>query len=94
MKLTLRCKLPEQTFEVTTNLWVIVEWERRFKNKASRLADGVGVEDLAFMAWTAAKLNNIVVPGDFDTFLKKLLDSPEVVSQEIENPTQGEPTED
>ena len=93
MKLTLRAKLPDQTFEVTTNFWVLVEWERKYKSKASNMKDGIGVEDLAFMAWTAAKLNNIVVPGAFDDFCNKLLDPIEVVTEEIENPTQGELTE-
>jgi hypothetical protein len=94
MKLTLRAKLPDQTFEVTTSFWVLVEWERKYKSKASNMKDGIGVEDLAFMAWSAAKLNTIVVPAVFDDFCKKLLEPIEVVSEEIENPIQGELTED
>ena len=56
-------------YEVTTNLVTLVAWERRFKRKASDMANGIGVEDLAFLAWEASKAAKIVVPAEFDTLL-------------------------
>ena len=57
MKLTLKVETTETTYEVTTNLFVIVMWERKYKRKASEMAQGIGVEYLAFMAFEASKLN-------------------------------------
>lgn len=93
MKLHLRVTTQgKDPYEVTTNLKVIVAWERRFKRKASEMATGIGVEDLAFMAWEASKTAKIVVPAEFDKFIDQL-DNVEVIVQELENPTHGEPTE-
>ena len=92
MKLHLRVHQHNaDSYEVTTNFKVIVEWERRFKTKASELAKGIGAEDLAFLAYQASKSAKIVVPGEFDTFLDRL-DYVEVIVEEIENPTPGAPT--
>jgi hypothetical protein len=55
------------------------------------MATGVGVEDLAYLAWESAKAVKIVVPAAFDDYLKKLVNI-EVVSKEPENPTNAEPT--
>ena len=86
MKLTLKVETTETTYEVTTNLFVIVMWERKYKRKASEMATGIGVEDLAFMAYEASKLNKIVVPAEFDTFVKGLTNI-EVIDTEAVNPT-------
>ena len=73
-------------YTVQTNLFVIVAWERKYKRKASDLAAGIGVEDLAYMAFESCKQNNIPVPAVFDDYIKKL-GSIEVVSQDTENPS-------
>ena len=86
MKLTLKVETTETTYEVTTNLFVIVMWERKYKRKASEMATGIGVEDLAFMAYEASKLNKIVVPAEFDTFVKSLV-TIDVLNTEAPNPT-------
>jgi hypothetical protein len=86
MKLTLKVETVETTYEVTTNLYVIVMWERKYKRKASEMATGIGVEDLAFMAYEASKLNKIVVPAEFDTFVKSLV-TIDVLNTEAPNPT-------
>jgi len=86
MKLTLKVETTENTYEVTTNLYVIVMWERKYKRKASEMATGIGVEDLAFMAYEASKLNKIVVPAEFDTFVKNLI-TIDVLNTEAPNPT-------
>jgi hypothetical protein len=56
------------------------------------MANGIGVEDLAFLAWEASKQAKIVVPGEFDKFIARL-DAVEVVAEEIENPILAELTE-
>ena len=91
MKLTLKVTTAEGDYEVTTNLGVIIAWERKFKAKASTLATGIGMEDLAFMAYEAAKHSGVTVPLMFDDYVKKL-ENIEVVSSEPANPTEGEPT--
>ena len=73
-------------YTVTTNLFVVVAWERKYKRKASELAAGIGVEDLAFMAFESCKQSNVPVPAVFDDYIKKLA-SIEVVGQEPENPS-------
>jgi hypothetical protein len=86
MKLTLKVETTDNAYEVATNLFVIVMWERKYKRKASDMAAGIGVEDLAFMAYEASKLNKIVVPSEFETFIKNLVNI-EVVDTEGPNPT-------
>lgn len=81
-----------ETFVVTTNLFTVVSWERKFKRKASDMANGVGIEDLAFLAHTAAKDSGITVPVVLDDFIKKCA-SIDVVGQENENPTDPAPTD-
>jgi hypothetical protein len=93
MQLTLKVTPTEgEPYEVKTNLFVIVAWERRFKTKASTLSTtGVGLEDLAFMAYESCKQMNISVSPSFDDFVKKLANI-EVVEEEQVNPTDGEHT--
>ena len=86
MKLTLRVDQGDGPIEVTTNLFTIVAWERRFKTKASNIANGIGMEDLAFMAHTALQQNGIVVKVVLDDFIKDIV-LLEVVDNETENPT-------
>ena len=91
MKLTLRVDQGDGPLEVTTNLFTIVAWERRFKTKASNIANGIGMEDLAFMAHTALQQNSVVGPVVLDDFIKKIV-LLEVVDTEPENPTVGDTT--
>jgi hypothetical protein len=92
MQLTLKVELPDNTYTVTTNLYVVVAWERKFKRKASDMANGIGIEDLAFLAFEASKLNKIVVPAEFDNFIKQLVNI-EVVEQEQPSFTEAAPTD-
>jgi hypothetical protein len=88
MKLKLKVNTGSGDYEVDTNLFVIVTWERKFKRKASDLASGgIGMEDLAFMAYEATKQAGITVPAMFDDFIKRL-ETLEVVESETVNPTQ------
>jgi hypothetical protein len=72
---------------VTTNLFTVITWERKYKRRAGDLAAGIGAEDLAFLAYEASKAAGITVPLVFDEYAKKIV-SLEVVSQEDQNPTQ------
>ena len=91
MQLTLKVTTDQTTYEVKTNLYVIIAWERKFKQKASNLATGVGLEDLAFMAFESCKVHGISVPAIFDDYVKKLV-AIEVVSDEPTNPIDEAPT--
>ena len=91
MKLTLRVDQGDGPMEITTNLFTIGAWERRFKTKASKISEGIGMEDLAFMAHTALQQNSVVVPVVLDDFIKKIT-LLEVVDTEPENPTVGDTT--
>ncbi len=71
----------EDAYEVTTNLAVIVAWERRFKRRASDLGSGVGMEDLAFMAYEASQRSGVIVPATLDAFINTI-ENLEVVDSE------------
>jgi len=90
MQLTLKVTTDQTTYEVKTNLYVIIAWERKFKQKASNLATGVGLEDLAFMAFEACKVHGITTPAVFDDYVKRLVNI-EVVTDEPTNPTDEAP---
>jgi hypothetical protein len=93
MKLTLAVDLGEGPVEVATNLYVIVQYERKYKRKASEMASSIGYEDLLFLAYESCKVHGVTVPVVFDDFIKRAV-SIEVVEQEAdENPTQGSLTD-
>lgn len=93
MKLTLAVDLGDGPIEVTSNLYVIVQYERKYKRKASDMANGVGMEDLLFIAYESCKLHGVTVPVVFDDFIKKAV-SVEVVDQDTAaNPTLAAPTD-
>lgn len=88
MKITLKCDLGDGPFEVTTTLYSVVEWERKMKRRASEIAtSGIGVEDLAYLAYVTIKLlGTVVVPPVFDDFVKRLV-SIDVVEELDPRPT-------
>jgi hypothetical protein len=90
MQLTLQVTNQDGAYQVSTNLFTIILWERRFKRKAADMANGIGVEDLLYLAWEASKQNKIVVPAEFDTYCKQITNV-EVIDQEAPNPTQAAP---
>ena len=71
----------ENAYEVVTSLAVIVAWERRFKRRASDLGSGVGMEDLAFMAYEASQRSGVIVPATLDAFINSI-ENLEVVDSE------------
>jgi hypothetical protein len=90
MQQAIQVDLGDGPFTVTTNLWVIVQWERKFKRKASDLANGAGAEDMAYRAYEACKTNGVVVPAVFDDFLRKAVVS--FGETEATDPTDPAPT--
>ena len=92
MQLTIRVDQGEGPVEVTTNLFTIVAWERKFKRKASDMGNGIGIEDLAYLAHQACQQHNVTVPIVLDDFIKKLV-LLEVVSDEPDRPTSPVPTD-
>ena len=93
MKIQLRVHPNEgDPYEVTTNLFVVVAWERRTKKQASSLANGIGAEDLAFFAFESAKQSGITVKAVFDDFIKSI-DSVEVITRDAPNPTDAAVTD-
>ncbi len=87
MNLTIRVTRHGETYDVTTNLMVTVLWERKYKARASDLANGVSMETLAYMSYEASKMAAIVVPVSFDDYIRSI-DNLEVVDSEPANPTQ------
>ena len=94
MQLTLQIDLGNGPVIVKTNLMVIVNWERKYKRKASEISSqGIGIEDLSFMAHESAKNAGIgSVPLMLDDFIKQLV-SLEVVDAESPNPTEAAPSD-
>lgn len=75
MKLTIQVTQTDgKIYQVKTNLFVIVAWERKFKRKSSDLSNAIGHEDLLFMAYESAKQSNVPVPPVFDDFIKRVED--------------------
>jgi hypothetical protein len=87
MKLTLEVTEQEGKYTVSTNLYVIIAWERKFKRKISELSTGIGMEDLAFMAFECCKQQSIPVPMVFDDYIKRLVNI-EVLDDDPVNPSQ------
>ena len=81
MQLTLKVTFNDgQQQTLTTNLFTIVAWERKYKRKASQIADGIGIEDLAFLAYEAQRSLGVTVPALLDDYIKSLQNL-EVVEQ-------------
>ena len=93
MKVTLQVtETGGNVYEVTTSLPVIIAWERKFKRKASELASGnIGLEDMVFWAYEAAKRCNIPIPLSLDGFIEKV-ESIDVVDTDPVGPTPAELT--
>jgi hypothetical protein len=89
MQLTLRVDTGDGPQDVTTNLWAIVAWERKYKTKASKMAEGLGMEDLAYLAYEASKANKVTVPAVFDDYLRRIV-TLDVVSSD-DRPTREAP---
>jgi len=70
---------------VTTTLFNVITWERKFKRRAGDLAAGIGAEDLAFLAYEASKAAGLTVPLMFDEYAKTIV-SLDVLGSDDQNP--------
>ena len=93
MQLTIEVTTEDDQYQVSTNLFTMVSWERKFKSKASNLAQGIGMEDLAYLAYEASKQSGHIVPAVFDDFIKKVTNL-EVIGDDVERPTNEAPTDE
>lgn len=75
MKITLRVTFTSgETILVTTTPLSIMRWERRTGRTAVQLAESYGVTDLVLLAYEAARVAGIVVPGDPDVWAADIAD--------------------
>lgn len=88
MKIRMAVTVSGERKEVSTNLWAIVQWERKYKAKISQAAEAMGLEDLAYLAYESLKTSGEVVPAVFDDFIRKVEDI-EVLDTSTERPTPG-----
>ena len=73
MRITISVDTGEGPQQVTTNLFNVITWERKFKRRAGDLAAGIGAEDLAFLAYEASKTAGLTVPLVFDDYARKIV---------------------
>ena len=73
MQLTLKVTFDDRVETVTTNMMTIVMWERKYKRKASQMSDGIGMEDLSYLAYEASRAQGITVPALLDDYIKDIL---------------------
>jgi hypothetical protein len=58
----------------SSNGWTIIQWERKTKQKFSKIQElGVGIEDMYLIAWIALRDAEITVT-DFERFCKTVTD--------------------
>ena len=73
MEIHIEADIGDGPVQLTAGLWPLVQWERKFNTKASKLADSIGLEDLAYLAYETSKQQKIVVPATFDDYCKKIV---------------------
>lgn len=74
MEITITVDWGEGPQTVTTTPGAIIEWERKTKQKLTKVDQvGLGLEDIAFMAHASLRRQGTVVPP-FDKFCDQLVD--------------------
>jgi hypothetical protein len=69
-------------------------WERKYKTKASKIpTDGLGLEDLAFLAYQATGMSGRTIPANFDNWCQTVR-AIEVVGGDDSDPTLAAPSVD
>lgn len=63
MQLRIRYSIDGTENDVVTNPFAVMQWERKYKTKISRISEeGLGIEDLLYLCWEAVKTEGTVVP--------------------------------
>jgi hypothetical protein len=87
MELRLRVETVSDAYELKTIPWVIMLWERKYKTKASKIqTDGLGLEDLAYLAYEAGKIAGHITGKTFDQW------APDIVNLEVLEGDSADPT--
>lgn len=81
MKLVIGIDRGEGLEKVTTTPRAIIEWERKTKSKISKLTEGIGLEDLALLAYFT-----LGSPGGFNDFMDSLVDIDPMVDENPNSP--------
>ena len=89
MQLSIKINTGDEDYIVQTNLFHIVQLERKYKIKASDLASGISIEQLGYLAHEASKTGGHAPPLQLDDFLKKLV-TLDVIESGATNPTPGD----
>jgi len=92
MEIHIEVDIGDGPVQLTAGLWPLVQWERKFNTKSSQLADKIGLEDLAYLAYEASKQDKIVVPATFDDYCKRIKHIRLVTAQA--DPTQAAASDD
>jgi hypothetical protein len=72
------------------SLKVVIQFERHFNVSAQVMNMAPRVEYLAYMAWAAARAQNMPVADTFDGFVDELVDIEQVDGEQTDqNPTDG-----
>ena len=77
------------TLEVVALPPDFIAWERHAKRRMSDLADGLGMEDMAFLAWSALRRRSSEPRPPFDVWIQHLSDL-EFLEDEPPTPTKPE----
>ena len=72
MKLRLELDLGDGPLELVAGTHALVLWERKHQGRVFDLSDGLGLEDLCFLAYHACMAAKVVVPAEFDAFIKRV----------------------
>ena len=72
MKLRLELDLGDGPIELLAGTYALVAWERRHQGRVFDISDGLGLEDLCYLAYEACKQAKVVVPATFDDFIKRV----------------------
>lgn len=83
MKLVIGIDRGEGMETVSTTPRAIIEWERKTKSKISNLSNGIGLEDLAMLAWFT-----LGTPGSFNDFMDSLVDVEPLADDDPNSPHQ------
>lgn len=90
MQLRISYTIDSATNETVTNPFAVMQWERKYKTKISRISDdGLGIEDLLYLCWEAVKAAGTLVPP-FDIWAATV-ESIKTVADDEGTPTKPAP---
>jgi hypothetical protein len=94
MQMDIDLDLGDGPLTVHTTLFSWVLWERKFNRRVSDIGEkGLGLEDMAYLAYEGCKQAKVIVPATFDAFLLKIVDGPHLRGEPMNNPTEAAPTD-